>query len=194
MIRQDPTVLMVSRVSDPSTAQLLSDAAEDGPRVYVGLPVGDTFTALRTWIKAVGDASSAAKTLRAITAQRLIRRLCQSCRAPFSPDPDALRKMNLPVDRIQQLYKETGQVMGKKEPMECPACRGLGFAGRIAVFEVMALDDTARELIAAAQLDKLRAYLRKRKTMWLQEAALSRVVEGVTSISEIQRCFAKESK
>jgi type II secretory ATPase GspE/PulE/Tfp pilus assembly ATPase PilB-like protein len=126
-----------------------------------------------------------------VLAQRLVRKLCLSCRAPFTPDPAALKKLNLPADRVGQLYRETGQVMIKDKPQQCPACMGMGFRGRVAVFETMVLDDEARKLIAAGQLDALRAHLRKQRMLWLQEAALARVVEGVTSIGEVQRALAK---
>jgi type II secretory ATPase GspE/PulE/Tfp pilus assembly ATPase PilB-like protein len=69
---------------------------------------------------------------------------------------------------------------------------GLGYRGRIAVLEVVVIDDEARALIISNQFEQLRAHVRKNKTMWLQEAALTKAVEGVTSIAEITRALSKD--
>src|SRR5690606_3353796 len=67
-------------------------------------------------------------------------------------------------------------------------CFGLGYRGRVAVFEVMVFDDEARDLVANNQFDRLRAHLRKQRMLWLQEAALAKVAyEGTTDIKEITR-------
>ena len=129
--------------------------------------------------------------LHAIISQRLVRTLCPTCRVAYKPDPEALRKMNLPSDKVSQLYKQTGQVIVRDKPQTCTDCHGIGYRGRVGVFEVMMMDDMARGLIRAGKLDQLRAHLRKNKMLWLQEAALHRAVEGITSISEITRALAK---
>ena len=67
----------------------------------------------------------------------------------------------------------------------------MGYRGRIAVFEVIVLDAEARKLIATNQGDKLKAHLRKNRMLYLQEAALGKVVEGVTDIKEISRALAE---
>jgi general secretion pathway protein E len=191
LLRKDPQVLMVSRITDASVAQLVAAAGEEC-RIYAGINLDDTFSGLRGWIKAVGDPKAAAQHLRAIVAQRLVRKLCITCRMPFTPDPAAVKKLNLPADRVTQFYKESGNVVIKNKPQPCPACQGMAYRGRVAVFEAMVLDDNARKLIAAGQLDQLRGYLRKQKMLWLQEAALAKVIDGTTSITEITRALSKE--
>jgi general secretion pathway protein E len=190
LLRSDPQVLMLSRITDAQVVKPLVSAAGEA-RFYAGLRMGDSFMALRAWIKLVGDPQQAAASLSAIVAQRLVRRLCPTCRVGFKPDPAALKKLNLPAGG-GSLFKPSGQVMVKGKPAVCPACLGLAYRGRVGVFEVMVLDDAARRLIAAGQLDQLRAYLRKNKMKLLQEAALDKVVEGVTSIAEITRVLAEK--
>ncbi|MDX1683564.1 MAG: hypothetical protein R3336_10610, partial [Phycisphaeraceae bacterium] len=163
-------------------------------RFYVGMTMTDTFQALRAWAKAVGDLQSASRTLVAITAQRLVRRLCTACRSPYQPDPAALRKMNLPAENVDKLFKQSGKVILNDKEQTCPKCMGIGYQGRVAVFEIMALDDDARDLIAAGELDQLRSHLRKQEMMYLQEAALAKVIAGETSISEVTRVFSEKKK
>ena len=190
LLRADPQVVMLSRVADSKTAQMIAEASRD-VRFYIGSRQADTFAALRAWLKAVGNLGKGGDALHAIISQRLVRTLCPTCRVAYKPDPEALRKMNLPSDKVSQLYKQTGQVIVRDKPQTCTDCHGIGYRGRVGVFEVMMMDDMARGLIRAGKLDQLRAHLRKNKMLWLQEAALHRAVEGITSISEITRALAK---
>jgi type II secretory ATPase GspE/PulE/Tfp pilus assembly ATPase PilB-like protein len=88
------------------------------------------------------------------------------------------------------MYKHSGKVLVRDVEQPCPACLGLGYRGRTAVFEIMALDDQARALIAQNQMEALRTHLRKHKMLWLQEAGLFKAVEGATSIAEVTRVLA----
>jgi len=189
-VRRDPSVFMLSRLADAQTAQIVAKGAED-VRFYFPVPQSDTFSTLNLWLKAVGDPRRAGEALAGIVSQRLMRKLCPTCRIAFKPDPAALKRMNLPVDKVEQLYKASGKVNDGKHEVECPDCHGLGYRGRIAVFEVMVLDDQARSLIADNQLDQLRSHLRKQKMLWLQEAALEKAMQGETDVAEIQRVLKK---
>ena len=186
ILRGDPNVVMLSHLADEQTAKLCQQSAEE-VRVYFPLAERDTFTALQSWVKLIGDRKKAAECLSLITAQRLLRKLCTTCRAPYKPDANALKKMNLPADKVGQLYRASGQVQVKDRTETCPACHGMAYRGRVAVFEVMPLDDTARKHIADGNTDQLRSHLRKQKMLWMQEAALHKVVQGVTDIKEVTR-------
>ncbi len=189
IFRGDPAVVMVNRLIDASHARLIAQAVKE-MRVYLGLNQDDTFSAVRLWLKAVGDMEMGAQALGAVVAQRLVRKLCPTCRIAYKPNPEVLKKLNLPADRVPQLYKHSGQVVvGRDRKQECPTCHGLGFRGRIGVFEVLVLDDEARQILSTGQLDQFRAHARRRKMIYLQETALLKVVEGLTSISEITRAL-----
>lgn len=193
ILRGDPQVVMLSKLPDAQIARQICEAS-DAVRFYVGLRQQDTFSALRTWIKAVGDRKRGGNAISAIIAQRLVRKLCPTCRVAYQPDQDALRKLNLPPDRASKLYKHSGQVLVRDKPQPCSSCHGLGYRDRVGVFEVMVLDDEARGLIGAGNFDNLRGHLRRLKMHWLQEAALYKALEGVTSISEITRALGRDNK
>lgn len=194
LLLKDPHVVVVSQVTEPQTARLLGGAAAEGRRVYAGLRADDTFSALKMWVKAVGDVEVASRGLTAVIAQRLMRRLCPVCRQKYKPDAAVLRKLNLPADRIGGLYKAGGKVLAGKDLEPCGACGGTGYRGRIGVFEVMVLDDEARSLLRAGNLDALRTHLRRGRMLWLDEAALARVVDGTTSLSEMARALGQEKQ
>ncbi len=191
IIRADPNVLMLSRIADADSCKLLAKSAHE-MRFIVPMPQGDTTSALKTWVKSVGDPKLAADALVCVIAQRLVRRLCTTCRIPYTPEPSAVKKLNLPPDKVGTLYRASGRVMVKDKEEPCPDCRGLAYRGRVGVFEVMPLDDTARTFIAKQQWDQLQTYMRKQGMIYLQEAALAKVVEGITDIKEVQRALKKD--
>lgn len=185
-LRSDPDVVMYDFEPMPKTAELIAKSAED-IRFYLDFDQCSTAAALEQWIKLVGDRKLAGGAVVAVVAQRLFRQLCPTCRVAFKPDPDRLKKLGLPADRVSRLYRASGKVEVKGKPEPCPECKGLGYRGRTAVFEVMALDHQARTYLAAGEMDRLKGHLRKQKMMYLQEAALARVVEGATDIKEVTR-------
>jgi type II secretory ATPase GspE/PulE/Tfp pilus assembly ATPase PilB-like protein len=194
LLLRDPQVLTVTNVGDGDTAKAIAKAGLKGPRIYAGVRADDAMTALKIWLKAVEEPAAVAGSLRAIIAQRLLRRLCPVCRQRYAPEPAALAKLNLPADRIKELYKAGGKVQVRNKLEVCPSCHGLGYKGRVGVFEILLLDDAARALIQSGKLDQLRPHLARHKTLWLTEASLAKVVAGVTSISEVTRVFGGHDK
>lgn len=192
LVRSDPQIILISKVRDANMARQIAQSAGE-IRFYVGLPAEDTLTALRTWIKAIGDKRGAARHLGAIVCQRLVRKLCITCRTAYKPDPASVKKLNLPPT-VTQLYAASGKVLIKDKEQTCPTCVGIGYRGRVAIFEVMVLDDQARQLAAAGDLERLRAHTRKLKMMLMQEAALHKVFNGITDIKEITRALRAERK
>lgn len=191
LLRSDPDAMMVSQLLNTDMAQLVAKSAED-TRFYLPVPAKDTLSALKTWIKIVGDKRLAAESLAAIISQRLVRRLCHTCRAPYMPDAAALKKLNVPAERVSQLYKASGKVMLKDRPSECPDCHGLGYRGRVGVYEIMVIDRQAAGYIASGEGERLRAHLRKNRMVYLQEAALAKVVEGISDIKEVTRVMGEK--
>ncbi len=187
MILRDPQVVMVGQVAEDLMPRTIAKAALDEKRFYVGIRGDDTFGAVRAWAKAVGDVKLTADSLSAVIAVRLLRKLCPTCRQAYQPDTAALKKLNLPADRIQQLYKASGKVLENNKEQTCSTCRGLGYFGRTGAFEVLVIDQEGRQLLRSGHLDQLRSHARRQRMLLLQEAALAKVVNGETSISEVMR-------
>src|SRR5699024_8306038 len=92
-LRSSPNVILVSRVIDKKMANLIASYSED-VRFYLPLVAEDMFAALNQWIEMVGDRNVAAESLRAVLAQRLVRKLCPTCKRPYKPNAAALKKLN----------------------------------------------------------------------------------------------------
>lgn len=190
--RQGLNVYMISRLPGPESAKTLVEMAEE-TRIYIGVRAEDTKSALKAWIRTIGSTKTAASSLAGIVSQRLIRSLCNNCKAGYTPDKALLGKLNLAANQVGKFYKASGKIKTEKdEELVCPECMGIGYRGRTGIFEVMPIDKQAAELIATGQLDQLRAHLRKSGMLMLQEAGIFKVVEGITSISEVQRVLSQE--
>jgi general secretion pathway protein E len=177
ILRQDPDVVMVGEIRDAETAQIAVQASLTGHLVFSTVHTNDAVAAI-TRLKDMGvEPYLLASTLRAIVAQRLVRRLCNACKKPAvigAQEADMLRCVG-------------GEGAVVYEGVGCPQCRGAGYVGRIGLYEFVAVDDEIRRLIhAGANEQKMSAYA-FRAVDPLFKSGLKCVVAGVTSLSDVMR-------
>jgi type II secretory ATPase GspE/PulE/Tfp pilus assembly ATPase PilB-like protein len=190
IVRRGPDVVFVDDVTDPGTGKVIASPTSSDTRFYVALPVDGVGPAITEWFRAVGDVKMAAAPLRAVVAVRMIRKLCIACRVPFQPSPEQAKRLAIPAGKAVELFRAGGKVQIKSKVEDCPLCKGTGFSGQIGVFEVVILDAEAREHLAKGDLKSAyNASRLKFKAPGMQEAALMRVREGVTSLEEVVRVF-----
>jgi type II secretory ATPase GspE/PulE/Tfp pilus assembly ATPase PilB-like protein len=190
MLRRDPDIVMCGYVKDSDTAQVIVEPGMQGPLIYVAQRAADIPNQIKEWVKAVGDLKAAAKPLRAVINQRLVRTLCPNCRQPFQPTGEQLKKFNLPAGKVSQLYRAGGKVQVKNKIEDCPVCGGSGYLGQTGVFQVLLTDDEIRKNLGAGDLDGAMSQARRNKMVLMQEAALNKVVSGETTLEEVVRVFA----
>ena len=197
-LRRDFDVMMIDECTDTQAAQMLAEAGAE-KHITLGQSGTDTFVALAKWIKVCGNADLAMQNLRGILCQMLVRKLCLNCREAYKPDPQMLVKANLPRD-IDLFYRTPTKPRVDEEgtPIICQNCQGTGYYGRTAAFEYLELTDDLRQLVASgASVNQIKAACRKKGMLYLQEQALAKVIDGVTSIQEVIRVSqqtAKEAK
>ena len=193
-LRRDPDVLGVAELPDTETAANIARADLERSRVYLSLRANSALEAVQMYAKAVGDPKLAAEGLKGVVAHRLIRALCSNCKVAYSPTPDMLKKLGLPPDKVPQLFKKGGQVLVRNKPEVCPVCNGVGYMGQTGVFGVFPIEDEEKALIAEQNWSGLRTAMRKRQLPTVQQAALRKAVEGLTSIEEVTRVTAEPKK
>jgi len=171
-LRHDPDVVLVGEIRDPETADTALKAAMTGHMVLSTLHTNDAISAI-TRLHDIGCARYLiASTLTGVIAQRLVRRLCQTCRKsrPASADEQAI----LQADEAVEVYEAVG----------CSHCLGQGYVGRIGIYETLWMDDGLSDLIAANADEKT---LRKQATslspIW--QDCQYKVLTGVTTLSEV---------
>ncbi len=196
IVRREPDVVMVADCLDRETAQLVTQAAASGKKIYLGMTAKDTFEALKKYMTLAESRRRTTQALLCITCQRLIRKLCPACRQAYKPDAQLLRKANLPTDKIEYFYRPPTEPLRDKHGNEiiCPNCQGSGHYGRTGVFELLIVDDSVREMLAGkGTLPQVRALCRKNRMLYLQEEGLLKVMDGVTSMNEVIRGLRDEA-
>lgn len=174
ILRQDPDKIMVGEIRDTETAQLAVRAALTGHLVLSTLHTNDAPSAVIR-LNDMGVAPFLiSSSVIGVIAQRLVRKLCPSCKEAFEPGPNVCREYGIPEG--SRIYKAAG----------CEQCRWSGYKGRTAVFQIMTINDEIRRLIAEeAQAREIEAAARKNGMRTLRDAGLLKVLEGVSSMEEV---------
>lgn len=193
IIRRDPDVIAVADVPDAATAKEIARAEADRTRAYAMLKADSALGAVQAWLKLVGEPDAATKGLHGVVAQKLVRKLCTNCRVAYQPTPEMVKKLGLPADKVKQLFKKGGQVLIKNKPEVCPVCSGIGYVGQEGVFEVYSIGDSERGFVKAGDITALKNEWRKRGLPSIQQAALRKALDGVTSVEEVMRVTAEQA-
>jgi type II secretory ATPase GspE/PulE/Tfp pilus assembly ATPase PilB-like protein len=201
LILKDPNILLISQIPDAQTAALLTryagtqDGTADAHRIYSTLPSMDVFSALELWQSLNQDKRESASVLRVIVAQRLVRILCPNCKIPYQPDEATMKRLNLPVGRNLQSFKQNTEPMvdRKGNKITCPDCAGIGFRGRTGIFEVLVVNnDIKKALLSGANINQIKALARKNNLVFLIEHGIRKFAAGVTAINEVTRVMNPE--
>lgn len=186
-LRQDPDILMVGEIRDLETAEVAFKAALTGHLVVSTLHTNDAPSTVNRLLNMGIEPFLVTSTINLIVAQRLVRKICSSCKIPTSVEPEVLIDLGIPKGEIG-----TFQVM-KGEG--CGQCNGMGFKGRMAIYEVMTITDKLKKLIfqkvSPIEL-KQEAIQSGMKT--LRMSALQKLKEGTITISEVLNSSVKDSK
>lgn len=177
-LRQDPDVLMVGEIRDLETADIALKAAQTGHLVLSTLHTNNAPSAM-TRLRHMGVAAyHLAASLSLVSAQRLVRRLCEQCRKPVQLSPEQMLAAGFApeaVDGPRLAYR----------PVGCPACSN-GYRGRTGIFQVMPVSDALRTLMLAdAPLTALETQARAEGLRSLRQAGLDKVLQGATSLAEV---------
>jgi len=185
-LRQDPDVILVGEIRDVETAEIAIQAALTGHLVLSTLHTNDTFGTI-TRLQDMGvDKFKITESLQGIIAQRLVRKLCPSCKAPVP--------VNEVDNQLRQLIKQLGFQMNVHQPKGCQKCGYTGYKGRIGVYEILLLDDALKDMIVNDMpIGKLRATARSKGFRNLFEDALNLISEGITDYNEILRVIHPSS-
>jgi general secretion pathway protein E len=176
ILRQDPDVVMIGEIRDLETAQIAVQASLTGHLVLATLHTNDAPGAVTRLIDMGIEPYLLASTLNGVLAQRLVRKLCAECRAPYEPGEGERSIFGRSVpDRI---YRAVG----------CGACNFTGYKGRTGIYELMTVDDELRKLVHDTAAEReLRAHAVRQGMIRLREDGLRWVRDGTTSLDEVLR-------
>ncbi len=195
MLRRDPDIVLIDELRDKETAVVAAAPGMQGPLLYLPQRMPSLNDQLRDWLAKVGDAKQASRALRVVINGRLLRKLCPKCKQAYQPSAEQIKRLNLPAN-AKQLFQAGGKVQVKNKIEPCPVCQGTGFLGQTGVYEVMIVTDEVRKQLEMSDVKSALAAARRNKMLFLQEAALSKMIAGETSLEEVIRVTAarKEAK
>lgn len=180
ILRQDPDIIMVGEIRDGETAQMAVQAALTGHLVFSTMHTNDTASTVTRLTELGVEPFLLASTLVGTMAQRLVRRICTSCKTEttLTREQVDLLDIKLPPGTDQRLPVFYGQ--------GCVRCRATGYYGRVGLFELMGVDESIRKLISTrGNAPDIRRAARANGMMSLRECAIKRMAQGVTTFEEV---------
>lgn len=179
-LRQDPDIIMVGEIRDMETAEIAIKAAMTGHLVFSTLHTNDSAATIGRLLDIGIPSFMLASSVTMVLAQRLGRRLCQSCKKVVDYSNDELLQFGFREEEVDDL-----EIYG---PGGCPECSGFGYKGRVGFFELMEVtEEVAKAISAQVPEDQLRKVACQEGMSPLREAALQKVREGITSVDEALR-------
>jgi len=179
-LRQDPDIILVGEIRDLETAQIAIQASLTGHLVLTTLHTNDAPSTVLRLVDLGVETFLLTATIEAIVAQRLVRRVCSKCKEFFTPTEEQLMELALRPADIEGRKFARGR--------GCDNCLKSGYKGRMALFEIMTMDDELRDLvIKQASTRVLRQEARKRGMRTLRESGLLAIYDGQTTLDEVVR-------
>jgi len=179
ILRQDPDVILVGEIRDEETARIAMQASLTGHFVLSSLHAVDSVAAVHRFTDMGIEPFLVASAMTGVVGQRLLRRICTNCRAPYTPTPAEISVVAEQVGhQPSQWLKGAG----------CKMCNQTGYRGRVGVYELLAVTDGIRELIVARSThQEMRARAVEEGMRTMQEQAFNLVVDGVTTVEDVVR-------
>ncbi|MFZ4575941.1 MAG: GspE/PulE family protein [Phycisphaerales bacterium] len=179
-LRQDPDIILVGEIRDLETAQIAVQASLTGHLVLSTLHTNDAPSSIIRLVDLGMEPFLLTATIEGIVAQRLVRTICKNCKEEYTPKEEELMELSLRPEDVKGKRFMRGR--------GCENCNKSGYRGRMAIFELMGMDDEMRELIMKnANTTLLRAHARKRGMRTLRECGLLAIYEGQTTLDEVVR-------
>jgi len=178
ILRQAPNIIMIGEIRDLETASIATNASLTGHLVFSTLHTNDAPSAVARLIDLGVQPFLVASSVRAVVAQRLVRRLCNSCKKPGQLSDTELRALQIDPGHVSD-----AQVM---KPVGCDECRQIGYRGRMGIFETCLIDDEVRHMInKRSSTFVLRQRARESGMRTLREDGVRKVLAGLTSADEV---------
>ena len=181
IVRQDPDVIMIGEMRDLETAEIAVQSALTGHMVLSTLHTNDAAGAITRMLDMGVEDYLLTSTVNGVLGQRLVRSLCHRCKVPYSASDELVKRLQL--ERLKQngeylLYKPTG----------CDYCSGVGYTGRIGIFEFLEVNDGIRDLVLKrADSSSIYRAARAQGMINMSEDGIGKALAGLTTVEEVLR-------
>ena len=178
VLRQDPDTILIGEIRDEQTARTAVQASNTGHQVFSTLHTNSAASSVMRLIEMGIEPFLVSTTLNAVVNQRLVRRICPECKYEYEMQPDSQYAKLFGQDQKVKLYRGTG----------CDECNGTGYKGRIAVLELLVVDDNIRKALAEnATTQEIEKIAIRGGMRTLVQDGISKALSGFTTLDEIHR-------
>ncbi len=178
ILRQDPDVIMIGEIRDLETAEIAVRASMTGHLVFSTLHTNDAPSSIARLTDMGVEPFLVASSLECVLAQRLVRRVCSHCAFEYEPTEEELKTIHSVLGDVNVVRLKRGK--------GCERCLGTGYSGRIAIYQVMKIDEEMRALISrTSDTEKIRELAKKRGMRTLLEDGMEKVLSGITTVEEV---------
>ena len=190
LLRQDPDIVMVGEIRDQETAETSINAALTGHLVISTLHTNDAAGAIPRFLAMGVKSFLLGPALNAIIGQRLVRKLCQKCKTVFALDDQTEKRVDAILEELPESEKK---VVSDKRifyiARGCDACQGMGYKGRIGVYEIFVMSDEIEKAINATQVSEyqMRDMAKKQGMVTMAQDGVLKALDGITSVEEVLR-------
>jgi type IV pilus assembly protein PilB len=188
IVRQDPDVIVMGEVRDTFSAETAIQAALTGHMVLTTFHTEDAVGGLLRLLNMGIEAFLIASTITCLLAQRLLRRICPHCAAPYTPTPDEYRRLGYTHGDLAGADLQVGR--------GCTACRFTGYKGRVGIFELLTLNDEVKEAVLARKTVQVirRISIESSGLITLMEDGIAKAARGKVSLPEVMRRLPRAVK
>ena len=191
IMRQDPDVILVGEIRDLETAEIACQASLTGHLVFSTLHTNDAAGAIPRLIDLGVKPVSIAPALNMVVAQRLPRKICENCRELVPPSPEQFKKIKNSLSNVKkEILPPSFFDSSFKIPLVkgCEQCNYTGYRGRIGIFETFLVDDEMeRFILTSPSVVAMKDLAIKKGMVLMQQDGLIKVIEGITTIEEVER-------
>ncbi len=186
MLRQAPNIIMIGEIRDLETAEIAINASLTGHMVFSTLHTNDAPSAVTRLVDIGVKPFLVSASLRAALAQRLVRKTCVNCKVPYTPDQRVLQAIGINELAAQGMSFTHGE--------GCPKCNGIGFRGRMGIFEIFIVNEELQQMIYEGRtLVELRTKARELGMRTMREDGVRKVGSGLTTADEVLKVTMNES-
>ncbi len=195
ILRQDPDVIMIGEIRDKSSAQTACQSALTGHVVLSTLHTNSALESIARLVDMGVKPFVLAPAIHTVMAQRLVRVLCEKCKAERPISESEKREISSHIERIQKIRPQSSYVVPEKvfDAHGCDACRNSGFSGRLAITEIISTDDDLKNAILSNMSlhDLVSKVTLEKNMLFMIEDGIIKVLEGKTSLAEVMRAVGE---